>query len=542
MASRQLLEASTPEEAKALAQARYGPNAAVDVTETRSGGVMGFFASQRYVAALTSDDAVGNSHVSTSTVTVPRDQDADLDSAIAEASQALGSPRMSGPPPRPSYSVAAGPAPSDESSALQGSSPSSPFAAALSRVTAEPVVTEAVMNALDQSEGTSGTRTQGAGAVHATMPAADVDHAVLYSIPQVARTVDDATTVTPLGSPASHPSPVSHYEDLGAVPQQVVDDPTRHVNYAAALMSNGAQHPYFPQPPAPQPPAPQPPAPQPPAPVAAQHPYFPQPTAPQPPSPVAAPVTAPAPVEQGTATHTHVATAMAAAIPHTSDPTGLLPRLDATGFPFHLIPDLFLHEVGEKGIHTALTRLIKMRTAPAPALPVAPCTVVFVGPGTEALTAAMGACAALRADASQVAWVGPAHLSNLVPAARRISTPQAATDWLAAPKRASVVNVIAIHVPVSENIDPHTRAVIAALNPTMVLAVVEATRKSEAVTRWIEALDCVDAVALENASDTHDPATWLTLPAAPVALVEGRKATAARWASLLCERLTDMEA
>ena len=47
MESRPSLEASTPEEALALARAQYGPDTALDVQEVRTGGVMGFFATQR---------------------------------------------------------------------------------------------------------------------------------------------------------------------------------------------------------------------------------------------------------------------------------------------------------------------------------------------------------------------------------------------------------------------------------------------------------------------------------------------------------------
>lgn len=579
MESRPSLEASTPEEALTLARAHHGPDVALDVQETRSGGVMGFFATQRFVAVPVDEPAAsdsahtspGASHdaspldgsvvtdVSAHADTVQREHATDLDAAIADASQTLGLP-MSGPT-RPIASVSAGllhdthpdlnrqHAPTgdaDDEQAPAPSVPASPFAAALSRVTAEPVVTEAVMNVLDSHD----QPTSVAAAQSVTPTAVDLTAVALYSVPMAAPTpaLIDAAPAEPATPPAAVP--------MAAPVEPQAAPEASHINYAAALVAARSRNPLFPQAPAPVTAAPATVAPQAahapvpdtvptqaPAAVAEAIPAVPAPApAPLPATaavavPVAEPALAPDPTVEAALAQT---AAMAAVVPHTSDPTNLLPRLDAAGFPVNRIPDLFLHEVGEKGIHTALTRLIKMRTTPAPALPVAPCTVVLVGPETEALTAAMGACSALRADASQVAWVGPAHLSGLVPATRRISTPENATAWLSAPKRATVVNVVAISTPISENIDPHTRAVIAALNPDMVLAVVEATRKSESITRWIEALDCVDAVALENASNTHDPATWLTLPAAPVALVEGRKATAARWASLLCERLTDL--
>lgn len=531
MASRPSFEASTADEALALGRAEHGPEADLHVREIRTGGVGGFFATRRFVAELADDvpGAADGADVSGGLGTVPRAYDSDLDAAIAEASATLGTGIMT-TPTRPLTSVAAdrdphasSHTPSQPAPAGAASVPVSPFAAALSRMATEPEVTSAVMDVMDGTTGAA-AGTGFAGRAVATVHSSP-SRVVLYSVPQAAPVVAGAVEEPVENAVEGNVEGVVE-PDGDASPPSLGD-----FNYAAMLV--GGRSPF----PGAATPAATPAAVEPGAQVAV--------------TPAAhieaagAPVSAsastspgvPAPAEPIPA----VVTALAAAIPHVGDPTGLLPRLEATGFPAHMVPDLFLHEVGEKGIHAALTRLIKMRTAPAPALPVAPCTVVVVGPGTEALTAAMNACGALRADAAQVAWVGPAHLSNLVSPSRRISTPEAATEWLAAPKRATVVNVIAVYAPVSEHIDPHTREVIAALNPTMVLAVVDATRKVNEVTRWVEALDCVDAVALENASETLDPATWLTFAAAPVAMVEGRKATAARWASLLCERLTDLD-
>lgn len=533
MASRPSHEASTADEALALGRAEHGPDADLHVREIRTGGVGGFFATRRFVAELAADIAPDDD--------VSRDQNADLDAAIADASAALGTdaatasvrPLTSVPSrrgartflaPAPTFS----PAPIDASSGTtaRGQSrgrstspeaaapasvtpaPTSPFAMALSRMANGPEVTAAVMDVMDGTTGASAPSGTAATVVHP----GSASRVVLYSVPQATPLLSQET--------AAHDGDGSDdgrdHRAVDGAESVSVEPMLDDFNYAAILIRDrGTTAP----------------------------PDIPtlSPSAADPaPAPEVAVVPGQAVPVEADSTPAVVVTALAAAIPHTADPSGLLPRLQSTGFPAHHVPDLFLHEVGEKGIHTALTRLIKMRTNPAPALPVAPCTVVFIGPGTDALTAAMNACGALRADAAQVGWVGPAHLSNLVPAARRISTPAGAVEWLTAPKRATVVNVIAVHAPVSENIDPHTRAVIAALTPSMVLAVVDATRKNDAVARWVEALDCVDALALENASNTHDPAVWLTSPAAPVALVEGRKATAARWASLLCERLTDL--
>lgn len=545
-------EAATHDEALTKARARYGDSARVGVRMTRSGGVLGFFATEKYVAEVV-DDSAAPAAVS---VAVPAplghgvaNGGTGLADAIADYSELLGAPTptpsnmvsrpsiVRAPAPRgtATYTVPAtsapfvsmvatdafltehastftphtsaadavvAPATPPASEVVGETGPASPFAAALSRMAVEPEVAEAVAVVVEEAE---------TEAIHAALAPAPTAATVLRPFHPVPHP-DVASTIESIVGEAMSPAQEQASSTEGPQPRTprlvpvAPAAPAGAYNLAGALVTDrGAD-----------------------LPAVTRR------------APIPAPSPAAAPAAAAPATDTQMAV-MASTIPHPADPTGLVARLGRAGFPTDQIPDLFLHEVGEKGIHTALTRLIKMRTAPAPALPVAPCTVVFVGPGTEALTAAMQACGALRADASQVAWVGPAHLSTLVPASRRISTPEAGTAWLAAPKRATVVNVIAIHTPVREEIDAHTRAVIAALNPTMVLAVVDATRKSEDVTRWIEALDCVDAVALEHASDTHDPATWLGLTVAPVALVEGRKATAARWSSMLCERLTDLE-
>lgn len=552
------LEAATHDEALTKARAKYGDDAQVGVRLARSGGVLGFFATEKYVAEVL-DGPVDSSVATPAPVGHGvANGGTGLADAIADYSDLLGPPTPSTQPSipvRPSVARALAPndagtysahatsapfvsmvateafladhapafAPSAPTAKTEpaaatktpeapadASGPTSPFAAALSRMAVEPEVAEAVAVVVEVAE-TEAIHTALAP-TPAHVPTAATVLKPNHPIPQpdVAAAID--TIVGEAMAPHEPPTPVEAPEPFE--PRLVSAPPAAPslvaYNLAGALVTDRGTD----------------------LPVAEQH-------AATPPAAVAPDPIAAAVVAVPTA-DTQMAV-MASNIRHPADPTGLLPRLGRVGFPTAQVPDLFLHEVGEKGIHTALTRLIKMRTAPAPALPVAPCTVVFVGPGTEALTAAMQACGALRADASQVAWVGPANLSSLVPSTRRISTPEGATTWLAAPKRATVVNVIAIHTPVTENVDAHTRTVIAALNPTMVLAVVDATRKAEAVTRWIEALDCVDAVALENASDTHDPATWLGLAVAPVALVEGRKATAARWSSMLCERLTDME-
>jgi hypothetical protein len=73
--------------------------------------------------------------------------------------------------------------------------------------------------------------------------------------------------------------------------------------------------------------------------------------------------------------------------------------------------------------------------------------------------------------------------------------------------------------------------------PVAVWAVVEATRKPEDLLPWIDGLPRVDALIVQDTDLSADPAAVLRRVNAPVALLDGVRATPHRWASLLCERL-----
>jgi hypothetical protein len=73
--------------------------------------------------------------------------------------------------------------------------------------------------------------------------------------------------------------------------------------------------------------------------------------------------------------------------------------------------------------------------------------------------------------------------------------------------------------------------------PVAVWAVVEATRKPEDLEPWLGGLPRVDALIVQDAELSAEPAAVLRRVDAPVAVVDGMWATPHRWASLLCERL-----
>ena len=75
-----------------------------------------------------------------------------------------------------------------------------------------------------------------------------------------------------------------------------------------------------------------------------------------------------------------------------------------------------------------------------------------------------------------------------------------------------------------------------ALEPTMVWATVEATRKPEDLSHWSEQAGGFDALAVTGLDDTVSPASVLSC-GIPVGRIDGRPATPALWAALLAERI-----
>ena len=79
--------------------------------------------------------------------------------------------------------------------------------------------------------------------------------------------------------------------------------------------------------------------------------------------------------------------------------------------------------------------------------------------------------------------------------------------------------------------------IIAAMRPTSVWGVVDATAKAEDISSWATALGGVDALALENIEATVSPAAALRAGIA-VARLNGQPANAARWTATVVDRVT----
>ena len=101
---------------------------------------------------------------------------------------------------------------------------------------------------------------------------------------------------------------------------------------------------------------------------------------------------------------------------------------------------------------------------------------------------------------------------------------------------AGTVTIVAVDAPLRAD-SFWTAQMMAIWSPTAVWAMVEATRKPEDLGPWLEGLPRVDALIVQDTDLSADPAAVLRRVAAPVALLDGVRATPHRWASLLCERL-----
>ncbi|MFW3170484.1 hypothetical protein [Geodermatophilus sp. CPCC 206100] len=213
-------------------------------------------------------------------------------------------------------------------------------------------------------------------------------------------------------------------------------------------------------------------------------------------------------------------------------------RLLELGVPERLLGDDFPAEVARRGTYAALTRALAAGLPSAPALPSAQGDVLLlVGPGVETLAAARSLAASLRLDGERLQWASRGDLGALAPRSSRVSSIEVALERKQEAERSGALTIVAVDAPLRAGGGAWLEQMIAVFAPAGVWAVVEATRKPEDVGPWLDALPRVDALMVQDTDLTADPAAVLSRSTTPVALLDGARATAHRWASLLCERL-----
>jgi hypothetical protein len=217
-------------------------------------------------------------------------------------------------------------------------------------------------------------------------------------------------------------------------------------------------------------------------------------------------------------------------------------KLVELGVPRDLLGATFAGNVAEHGTYAALTRALALRLPKAPELPNGAGEVLFVvGPGVETLRAAQTLAASLRLDPDRVQWATRGDLAGLAPESSRVTTVGAAINRREDADVAGTVTIVAVDAPMRT--DAYwTAQMMAIWTPVAVWAVVEATRKPEDLEPWMDGLPQVDALIVQDTDLSADPAAVLRRVDAPVALLDGARATPHRWASLLCERLENPQA
>lgn len=172
---------------------------------------------------------------------------------------------------------------------------------------------------------------------------------------------------------------------------------------------------------------------------------------------------------------------------------------------------------------------------PLPALPrEATSVVAVVGERKDLLSAAKALAGELGTPAQEITLAtrrGVWRQQQEV-----IASPEAASERKRGWRWRERPAVVAIETSVHPDGDAWVTAVLRALEPTMCVGVVEATRKPEDVAAWSQALGGLDALAVTDLGSTTSPAALLGGPV-PVARADGHPATAAFWAHQLCARL-----
>jgi hypothetical protein len=239
------------------------------------------------------------------------------------------------------------------------------------------------------------------------------------------------------------------------------------------------------------------------------------------------------------------ATSMSTALaPFTmTGPEELVLQLLTLGLPDFLLGEDFATDAAHRGVYAALTRTLAERLPMAPRVPAEPGqALMVVGPGAETLAAARALALSLRLEPEDVQWAASGALGALAPEASRIASLETAATRQRAWSTRGTATIIAVDAPLRTSGGPWLEHMLSVWSPSAVWAVLDSTRKPEDLVPWLDGLPRLDAVVVQDTDSTADPAAVLSHVTVPVALVDGARATPHRWASLLCERLEEMEA
>jgi hypothetical protein len=181
-----------------------------------------------------------------------------------------------------------------------------------------------------------------------------------------------------------------------------------------------------------------------------------------------------------------------------------------------------------------LTRLAALPDAPLP--PQAGGEIVAViGDAASALAVAARVAGELGSEDGNVA-LASREQGFCVPSWLQLADVQTAATRRRMWRRRPAPVVVAVDAPMIPNLDGWAREVLDALEPSMVLGLVDARSKPEDVEAWARVLGGIDAIALGNVRATMSPGAVLQL-SIPVLWLDGEAATPERWSKLLLEQL-----
>jgi hypothetical protein len=205
-------------------------------------------------------------------------------------------------------------------------------------------------------------------------------------------------------------------------------------------------------------------------------------------------------------------------------------------FELGLPAELALRANAADPYQAVLTAVSDLRPPAPPARPGD--ILVVVGPLARAMAVVEWAAATLRLDPEDVLVAGPPVPG--VDRARRISGPVDAERRARRMHRADTPHIVVVDAPVDGTDGEWVRDVCDGLAATAVWVVIDATRKPADTARYLRRMGTVDALAAYAVGATGDPGSLLEL-GPPVALLDGRPATAHAWAGLLSGRLLERD-
>jgi hypothetical protein len=161
--------------------------------------------------------------------------------------------------------------------------------------------------------------------------------------------------------------------------------------------------------------------------------------------------------------------------------------------------------------------------------------IVVAGQAQRAKAEARELAAEVGADPGAVFFATPNSPSRGTTETRKIRTAEEATDLVPSARRRKI-DLVAVDIPIGSANLVWAEYVIEALHPTLVLGVVDATSKIEDVAAWVEGLGGVDGLVIDSPASTVSPADLLRL-SIPVCRLGAGPANPARWATTILDRV-----